>query len=66
MLLPSSIKRVIADLMHSSNNTITVEYANVQQQHGGNDCGLFAVANAKGLCAGEDPVAYEFNETTFD
>ena len=62
MLLPSSIERVIADLMHSSNKTITVEYANVQQQHGGNDCGLFAAANARALCAGEDPVAYNFDQ----
>ncbi len=34
---------------------INIEICNVQMQHGGSDCGLFALAFAESLCTGKDP-----------
>ncbi len=54
--LPSTSKRVIADLMMTRDKAIEVTYAPVQCQSGGSDCGLYALAFATSLCAGKDPV----------
>lgn len=54
--LSASMKKLIADLLHTASKAITIEYINVQQQRGGSDCGLFSIANAHTLCSGDDPV----------
>ena len=50
-------KEEIAALLHTTSDTITLQYMNVQYQYGGSDCGLFALAFATALCAGIDPTA---------
>ena len=62
MPLSSSVKKIIAELMHTDGKHIVFEHMNVQQQKGGSDCGLFAIANATTLCYGEDPVTFEYNQ----
>ena len=49
---------------HAKKNTLTISYADVQYQIGGNDCGLFAIAFAVGLANGTCPasVSYIQNE----
>ena len=60
--LNSSLKRLIADLMFHQGKKIKIEYVNMQQQRGPNDCGLFAIATATALCNGIDPNKLEFTQ----
>lgn len=60
--LSSSIKRTIASLVHTNNSSYFLEYADMQYQSGGNDCGLFALATACALCHGQDPSKLEFEQ----
>ena len=39
----------------SSSKEIMINYVNVQQQSGGSDCGLFAIAFATCLCESQNP-----------
>ena len=43
-------------------DTLSVEMAPVQQQVGGKDCGLFAVAFATELANGGDPVKVQYDQ----
>ena len=43
---------------------VNMYVANVQQQKGGNDCGLFSIANAVALCFGIDPTTLKINQHT--
>ena len=61
--LSFSLKKVIADLLHTKSKSISVVYANIQQQKGGSDCGLFAIATAKALCSGKNPVYCNFDQS---
>ena len=62
MPLSSSVKKIMAELMHTEGRQIVFEHMNVQQQKGSSDCGLFAIANATTLCHGENPVTFEYNQ----
>ena len=42
---------------------LRLEFANMQQQTGGNDCGLFALAAAPALARGEDPTELHFHQS---
>ena len=55
-------KEEIAALLHTTSDTITLQYMNVQHQYGGSDCGLFALAFATALCAGINPTACTFKQ----
>ena len=44
----------------SSNKEIMINYVNVQQQSGGSDCGLFAIAFATCLCESRNPSIVRF------
>ena len=39
-----------------------MEIANVQMQNGGDDCGLFAIAFAFSLCAGDEPTELNYTQ----
>ena len=41
---------------------ITVQCLNVQQQRGGSDCGLFALAFITAVCHGDDPTSLYFDQ----
>lgn len=60
MKLSSTLKLVIADLLHTSSKFIAINYVNMQYQVGGSDCGLFAIASACAVCCGQDPADYRF------
>ena len=60
--LNSSLKRIVVDLMFYQRKGIRIEYVNMQQHKGPNDCGLFAIATATALCNGVDPNQLEFNQ----
>ena len=62
--LSSQTKQVIADLIMSQDEVITVTYAPVQWQSGGSDCGLFALAFATSICAGHDPATILYDQAT--
>lgn len=48
-------KEHIASICFSEDSNISVTTVDVQKQRGKADCGLFAVAFATSLCAGDDP-----------
>ena len=41
---------------------VSICYQDVQQQSGGSDCGLFAIAFSASLCAGEDPTKLHYQQ----
>ena len=53
----------IAAIMKCSSQQFTVRWVEVQLQSGRDDCGLFAVAFAEGLCTGQDPHVLNFNQS---
>ena len=53
--LPTSSKKVVADMLQCQKKSITIIYESVQIQDGASDCGLFALAFATSLCHGNDP-----------
>ena len=61
--LSKSLKKVVADLIHTRDSSLVIRYANMQYQRGGSDCGLFAIATACAICNGEDPTSLSFDQT---
>ena len=53
--LSSHLEQQIASIYRSNEKEITVSIRAVQQQRGGNDCGLFAIAFAYDVASGIDP-----------
>ena len=53
--LTSSLKEIIADMLHTDSKFITINYVTMQQRAGGSDCGFFAIAAACTVCYGQDP-----------
>ena len=54
--------RILLKLLHTSESPMTVEVMNVQQQRGGSDCGVFAVAFATALVFGQCPTLRRYNQ----
>ena len=53
--LCSKSKKYISMILNTPTKLIQVISPNVQQQYGSSDCGLFALAFAQSLCAGDNP-----------
>ena len=53
--LPQFPQKVAAAMLFSSVERLVVDVMDIQQQKGGSDCELFAIANATALCHGTDP-----------
>lgn len=53
--LPHISRKVVANILQCKKQCIIVMHEDVQKQHGGNDCGVFALAFATSLCNGKDP-----------
>ncbi|XP_041937862.1 uncharacterized protein LOC121699624 isoform X2 [Alosa sapidissima] len=51
----------VTGLLCFPGKSVTMQWPVVQQQEGGTDCGLFAIANSLTICRGEDPCI-----TTYD
>ena len=60
VLLRRRIARVYSLLTSGSDKLIEVTVKRCQKQIRGNDCGLFAVANAAALLRGVDPATVKF------
>ena len=58
----TNLKKVIADMLFSDKKSISIRTVHIQQQTGGSDCGLFAIANATTLCNGKDPGTLLFQQ----
>ena len=59
--IPLSTKQQICSILVSTERVISVEFVAVDRQNNSDDCGLFALAFATALCAGEDPQYLHFN-----
>ena len=60
--LSTPLKKIVADLIHTSNKFITINYVKMQYQTGTSDCGLFAIAAACSICHGEDPGQLKYKQ----
>ena len=49
------LEKQVAAVARCREQELTIRYIDVQQQEGGEECGLFAVAFARHLCSGGDP-----------
>ena len=58
---PISVEQSVCQIMQPPKD-VTILVDDIQQQKGGNDCGLFAIAFATLLCVGRDPVKERFNQ----
>ena len=58
---PISVEQSVCQIMRPPHD-VTFLVDNVQQQEGGNDCGLFAIAFATLLCVGRDPAKERFDK----
>ena len=61
----SRTKKQIAAILFSPKEKITINFPAVQIQHGGNDCGLYALAFATSFCYGENPSHITYIQHTF-
>lgn len=50
----------VANLLNCQTSSVRVEYANIKQQRGSDDCGLFAITCATSLCFGLSPETQNF------
>ena len=58
--VPVRTKEQIAAMLFSEYKELTLEYQAVQSGRGSSNCGLFALAFATSLCAGENPVEINY------
>ena len=58
---PISVEQSVCQIMKPPKD-VTFLVDDVQQQEGGNDCGLFAIAFATLLCVGRDPAKERFDQ----
>jgi len=58
--LPKREVRSICSILLSPTKAVTFMWKGSQQQLGSNDCGLFALANAKTLVLGQDPCSVSY------
>ncbi len=59
------VKEQIACICNSAEDFISLTIKNVQIQQGSSDCGLFALAFATSLCAGENPSEINYIQNLF-
>ena len=55
-------KRQVASIMRVTEPTLTMNFADVQMQAGGSDCGIFALAFATAICCGHSPGKFQFDQ----
>ena len=58
--IPLSTKQQICLILMPTERLISLEFVAVDRQNNSNDCGVFALAFATALCAGEDPPVLAF------
>ena len=60
--LPRRTKQQIAAILFWKKQNFRLQFQAVQEQRGGSDCGLFAVAFATSLCVGHDPTLISYKQ----
>ena len=55
-------KRQVASIMRVTEPTLTMNFADVQMQAGGSDCGIFALAFATAIYCGHSPGKFQFDQ----
>ena len=58
--IPARTKEQLASILYSQHPEFVLDFPAVQEQRGSNDCGVFALAFAASLCAGEDPTTISY------
>ena len=58
----TTVRRQLATVLHTLRPRMTMTKVRVQEQIGGSDCGLFAIAFAVALVNGQDPAALTFDQ----
>ncbi|KAJ8023112.1 HMG domain-containing protein 3 [Holothuria leucospilota] len=61
---PLDMIKAAACLLQTKESSIIVNVMNVTQQNDGSSCGVFALAFAATLCAGQDPTKMHYDENT--
>jgi len=57
-----SIEKAVCESISPKSSSIIMDVADVEQQKGGNDCGLFAIAYAALLSERNDPTMFSFQQ----
>ena len=57
------VQKQIASIRSCSKNTVMCQYQSCQQQVGGIDCGLFAIAFAVDICMGQNVASISYNQS---
>ena len=60
--LSPATREAVTRLLHRQGQEVSICCQDVQQQSGGDDCGLFAIAFSASLCAGEDPTKQHYQQ----
>jgi len=58
-------KEIITLLVKTSRKYLSLTFPDVQQQQGGSDCGLYALAFSFSLCSGTDPAKLSHHQDEF-
>ena len=58
----TTVRRQLATILQTLRPRMTMTRVSVQQQSGGSDCGVFAIAFAVALAHGQDPATLTFNQ----
>ena len=56
------IVQQVCTILHTTEQTVTINTVDVGLQNGFDDCGLFAIAMACDFCAGIDPITKEYSQ----
>ena len=60
--IPIAVVDKIISLLHSQKDEVQLRSMKMQQQMGGSDCGVIAIAVATSLCNGEDPTTVRWKQ----
>ena len=60
--LAGDVKKIIAHLINTNEDQLTVHIMNIAKQSGATDCGLYAVAIMSSLALGKDPCSIVFKK----
>jgi hypothetical protein len=63
--ISDDLRRQLTEIYSPDGRSVTVEIVDVQQQYGGNDCGLFSIAFSIDLLLGNDVNHIQYDQSTF-
>ena len=60
--LTTSLKKTVANLLHTNKAVVVVQHLHMQQQVSESDCGVLAITTATAICNGQKPEALRFDQ----